>query len=157
MAAPCGASVSLAKPFSWQLKDLSVVPKLKWNNFAAGANLVQDLRLKHGNVIVFKDSSVPEAVTADDLVPPPASNRSGGGSGIKIYSYAEQVARAAAKKRNGEKVQTQQDQARQDAEKRLNAAIKTGGVHLTLATSLAVGNKSPIEDVTTGNACKNAK
>jgi ubiquitin C-terminal hydrolase len=151
------ASVSLAKPFSWELKDLSVIPKLKWDKFPPRANLIQDLRLQHGNVIVFKDNSVAEVVTAGDAHAAETSRNRGGGGGIKIYSYAEQVERAAEKQINDANLQSEQDQARQDAEERLAAAKKRGGMNLNLAASFTVRNKCRAASAAQVEACTNAK
>ena len=119
-------SISLAKPFSWELKDITVVPRLKWDKFGLKANLAADLRLEHGSVVVFKDNTVADIATEDCGANVSTPTRRSGG-GIKIYSYAEQVARAAEKEATHSKLQSEQDQARKDAEERLSAAIKRRG------------------------------
>jgi hypothetical protein len=140
-------NLSLGKPFAWQLKDPAAnVPHIKWDKHAPGCELKEDLRLEHGSVLVFKDKSVDEVFSTDSMEgggQGSGGHRGGGGGGIKIYSFQEQLERAAAKKLK----ETEEKKTREDARGAMEERLK--GIQAAKATC--------VEDVSVGTTgcCSN--
>jgi ubiquitin C-terminal hydrolase len=106
-------NISVGKPFAWQLKDPKInLPHIKWDFVSDIGELKKDMRLDHGSVLVYKNKLMKEVIIEEknDHGNNNKGRRGGGGGGIKIYSFQEQLERAAAKKKKAaEEKQIQED------------------------------------------------
>ena len=92
--------ISISKPFAWQMKTPAAnLPHLQWDKLKDMCELKKDLRLEHGSVVVYKDNTIDEKVVNTEEKSASSSSGRNGGGGIKIYSFQEQLARAAEKKK----------------------------------------------------------
>ena len=136
-------SISLGKPFAWQLKDPAAnLPHIKWDKHAPGCELKEDLRLEHGSVLVYKDKSVNEIMPTDSAeggAAGSAGRRGGGGGGIKIYSFAEQLERAAAKKIKEAEEKKAREDARGEMEERMKGIQGAAAAKGTNTEDISVG------------------
>jgi len=144
------ASIAVGKPFAWQMKDAaSNLPNIQWDKVSNKGELKKDMRLDHGSVLVYKDSTVLERVATATEGVHTGGGRSGGGGGIKIYSFQEQLERAAGKKiqeAEAKKVDAEARNYRAELIAENEVVGASTGMHTTCSSS----------EGTTG-ACPNAK
>ena len=119
-------NIAVGKPFAWQLKDPKInLPHIKWDFISDVGELKKDMRLDHGSVLVYKNNTLKEIVLMAEEEEKSSGGRGGGGGGgggIKIYSFSEQLQRAAAAKQLKVEQKLMEDRARQEMEERMKAA-----------------------------------
>jgi hypothetical protein len=101
--------ISFVKPFSYLLKDLENMKKLKWNVFLKNENLLTEapLRLKDGDLIVFKNKHYNEQIDKNNNSNDSNNNLKNNHHrseevGFNIYTPAQQLQREEMKKRENE-------------------------------------------------------
>jgi hypothetical protein len=118
-------NIAVGKPFAWQLKDPKInLPHIKWDFISDVGELKKDMRLDHGSVLVYKNNTLKEIVLMAEEEEKSSGGRGGGGGGggIKIYTFSEQLQRAAAAKQLKVEQKLMEDRARQEMEERMKAA-----------------------------------
>lgn len=93
IAPPDAKHVALAKPMVWQLGELTEMPKLRWGKrgFGCASNTLggEVLRLKDGDILLFKDSRAPEREQEEKGAKVAFDNA------FEIFSPEQQAQRAA--------------------------------------------------------------
>lgn len=117
--------IGLVKPWSWQLKDVDNIPKLKWASEPAAVATLggKALRLRHGDCLLFKDTRVeeqwtPSAEEGAEMSKPVARSE----AAFKIYTREEITVREAERKEK-----EAADKRERDAAEALAASVPTSG------------------------------